>query len=146
MPNLVVPGTRILPYPAVAEDIEGEIPNYDWNTPVRNSPHLGKVTGPTWYLKGEVVVVRTWRSFSESGPCLGYLAVSDADEMIKFFTMTPILGWRATARLLIHGTREEGVRITRHDTNPKTGMKSTVIRDVTEEDGTFLRWQKGMDR
>lgn len=123
--------------------VAGEIPNYDWGKPVRDSPHLGLPNGK-WALEAVATIVTVFLSKSEHGGAyLGFIAVTDADEVIKFWMEDAILGFKPGAVIWIHGTEWYGVTITRHDVNTKGGvchtMKSTVLRDLEPDDVTLLR-------
>jgi len=107
---------------------DSEIPNFRWDR-VRNSVHLGRIGDR---VTGEVTIVKSFRAHGKEGICLGIMAVSDIGEWFKWFTYDKPWDWRAGRRVYIRGNNERGAKITRHDTNPETGLKTNVLADMKE--------------
>lgn len=122
-----------------------EIPFPSWGR-VERSVHLGDLSQRP-YLEAEVTIVVQFRALGKRGWCLGCLSVTDIGEWVKWFsydipTTENPMNWTAGSRAHVHGAKlgngHKGILIVRHDTNPTTGLKSNVLRDIKASEVTVI--------
>ncbi|GAA2665139.1 hypothetical protein [Nonomuraea recticatena] len=98
-------------------EVQGE---YDWSR-TKTSRHLFEVGAE---IEGELTIVHTFSTKETRDPYWGYLFVDDFDNVLKWFAPEPIPKFKRGRRVRIKAV------VKRHDVNPKTGVKVTVLKDV----------------